>query len=144
VLPAVVNTSVQLNQQAAMQDQTGGADQDENAGTFPQQRPKGTPSDQFLRRFFQNPFPVPSQGQKILALGSGFIIDLQGYIVTNNHVVANAEKVTVIFRDQSRHPAKVVGRDAAENGNILLLINRQGASEFVGLSIQDSVPGSAG
>ena len=46
-----------------------------------------------------------------MALGSGFIIDPRGYIVTNNHVVANAEKVTVIFQDQSPHPAKVVGRD---------------------------------
>ena len=46
-----------------------------------------------------------------MALGSGFIIDPRGYIVTNNHVVANAEKVTVIFQDHSQHPAKVVGRD---------------------------------
>ncbi len=46
-----------------------------------------------------------------MALGSGFIIDPRGYIVTTNHVVANAEKVTVIFQDQSSHPAKVIGRD---------------------------------
>jgi serine protease Do len=46
-----------------------------------------------------------------VALGSGFIIDPRGYIVTTNHVVANAEKVTVIFQDQSSHPAKVIGRE---------------------------------
>ena len=45
-----------------------------------------------------------------MALGSGFIIDPAGYIVTNNHVVANADKVTVIFQDNSRHTAKVIGR----------------------------------
>jgi serine protease Do len=46
-----------------------------------------------------------------MALGSGFIVDPAGYILTNNHVVANADKVTVNFQDNSRHTAKVVGRD---------------------------------
>jgi len=54
-----------------------------------------------------------------VALGSGFIIDAAGYIVTNNHVIANAEKVTVIFQDNSRHTAKVIGRD--EKTDIALL-----------------------
>ena len=71
--------------------------------------PGGTPFDQFMRRFFENPSPSPAQ--QITALGSGFIIDPEGDIVTNNHVVANASKVTIIFQDGSRHPAKVVGRD---------------------------------
>jgi serine protease Do len=118
VVPAVVNISVQLNQQAALQDQSSDEDQGDgngddngngNGGLLPQ--PGTRPFDQFLRRFFQNPFSTPSPGQQIMALGSGFIIDPHGYIVTNNHVVANAEKVTVIFQDQSHHPAKVVGRD---------------------------------
>jgi serine protease Do len=47
-----------------------------------------------------------------VALGSGFIIDPSGYVVTNNHVVQNADKVTVVFQDDTKHPAKVVGRDA--------------------------------
>jgi serine protease Do len=46
-----------------------------------------------------------------MALGSGFITDPAGYIATNNHVVANADKVTVIFQDNNRHMAKVIGRD---------------------------------
>ena len=112
VLPAVVNISVQLNQQAAIGDQSsdeGGGDNGNGGSILPQ--PGATPFDQFLRRFFQSPFSTPSPGQQTMALGSGFIIDPRGYIVTNNHVVANAEKVTVIFQDQSQHPAKVVGRD---------------------------------
>jgi serine protease Do len=44
-------------------------------------------------------------------LGSGFIIDPGGYIVTNNHVAANSKKITVILQDNTRHPAKVIGRD---------------------------------
>jgi serine protease Do len=39
-----------------------------------------------------------------MALGSGFIIGPAGYIVTNNHVVANADKVTVIFRIAGTRP----------------------------------------
>ncbi|MBV9584535.1 MAG: trypsin-like peptidase domain-containing protein, partial [Alphaproteobacteria bacterium] len=53
----------------------------------------------------------PQTGHEVMALGSGFIIDPAGYIVTNNHVVGNSEKITVIFQDNSRHPAKVIGRD---------------------------------
>jgi serine protease Do len=105
VLPAVVNISVQLNQQAAIQQEG-----DTSNGGLPG-FPSGTPFDQFLRRFFQNPLQQPNPQEKVVALGSGFIIDPRGYIVTNNHVVANADKVTVIFQDHSSHPAKVVGRD---------------------------------
>jgi len=116
VLPAVVNISVQLNQQAALQDESSEADQgnsgDNGAGDndgLPQFG--GTPFDQFLHRFFENPFSTPQPGQRVVALGSGFVIDPRGYIVTNNHVVANAEKVTVTFQDRSQYPAEVVGRD---------------------------------
>jgi serine protease Do len=111
VLPAVVNISVQLNQQTALQDESSDEDQSgSDNGPVPQQF-GGSPFDQLLRRFFENPFSTPQPGQHMVALGSGFIIDPRGYIVTNNHVVANAEKVTVILQDQSQYPAKVVGRD---------------------------------
>jgi serine protease Do len=110
VLPAVVNISVELNQQTAMQNQSG-ADQGSSGDSGLPLQPEGTPFDQFLRRFFQNPFMAPGPGRHLVALGSGFIIDPRGYIVTNNHVVDNAEKVTVIFQDQSQHAAKVIGRD---------------------------------
>jgi serine protease Do len=109
VLPAVVNISVELTQQAAAQNE-GDSDSSNDNGGLPA-IPGGTPFDQFLRRFFQNPSTQPHPDQKVLALGSGFVIDPRGYIVTNNHVVANAEKVAVIFQDHSSHPAKVVGRD---------------------------------
>jgi serine protease Do len=50
--------------------------------------------------------------RKVNALGSGFIIDPAGYVVTNNHVVGNADKVEVILQDDSRHTAKIIGKDA--------------------------------
>jgi len=69
---------------------------------------RGAPFEQFLKRFFEQPqFCVPAE--KVMALGSGFITDPAGDIVTNDHVVANADKVTVIFQDNSRHTARVVG-----------------------------------
>jgi serine protease Do len=115
VVPAVVNISVELNQHAAAEAEGDTADP---GGGSPFGSGK-TPFDQFLHRFFEQPFGSQIPGQKIVALGSGFIIDPQGYVVTNNHVVANAEKVTVIFQDGSRHPAKVIGRD--EQTDIALL-----------------------
>src|SRR5215469_14370257 len=105
VLPAVVNISVELAEQANAQEE-GDTQGD---GSLVPSVPGGTPFDQFLRRFFENPYRNPQE--KTIALGSGFVIDPTGYVVTNNHVVANAEKVTVTFQDNSQHSAKVVGRD---------------------------------
>lgn len=106
VMPAIVNISAQLNPQAAAALEDQGDDSD--AG------PEGMPFNELLRRFFQNQEGDQGEGasaQVVTALGSGFIIDPNGYIATNNHVVAHASKVMVIFQDNSRHPAKVVGRD---------------------------------
>ncbi|MDE2230070.1 MAG: DegQ family serine endoprotease [Alphaproteobacteria bacterium] len=116
VLPAVVNISVTEKADVANSDD-GGPDQDQGSGpnANPFQGFPPSPFDEFLRRFFQQQqrqfrqMPVP-EGQRV-ALGSGFIIDPTGYVVTNNHVVENADKVTVILQDNSRHPAKVIGRD---------------------------------
>jgi serine protease Do len=49
---------------------------------------------------------------KATSLGSGFVIDSEGYIVTNNHVIENAEEITVTFSDDTKADAKVVGRDS--------------------------------
>jgi len=55
--------------------------------------------------------PVPQGPQTQQALGSGFVWDTQGHIVTNNHVVAGADKITVTFYDGSTVPAEVTGTD---------------------------------
>src|SRR6202007_1882305 len=49
------------------------------------------------------------------SLGSGFIIDPSGVIVTNNHVIANAEQITVTLSDDSTMQAEVIGRDAVSD-----------------------------
>ena len=64
--------------------------------------------DDFFRDFFGHGGP---NGEPIASLGSGFIIDPSGLIVTNNHVIANAEQITVTLSDNTVLQAKVIGRD---------------------------------
>jgi serine protease Do len=74
----------------------------------------GMPDDQqaeILRRFFGMPMMPSPQEQKHTSLGSGFIISSDGYILTNNHVVDHADKVTVRLQDRRTLTAKVVGTD---------------------------------
>jgi serine protease Do len=110
---AVVNISVTSRAAAP-----GGDDeQDTDNEQGPQQGMPSSPFDEFLRKFFEQQgqrfpgTPRPNPGVQRVALGSGFIIDPAGYVVTNNHVVANADKVSVVLQDGSKHPAKVLGRD---------------------------------
>jgi len=68
------------------------------------------PFNDFWRRFFGGPAPRGPQRQR--SLGSGFIIDGDGSILTNNHVVENAQKIVVkLGTDDQEYEAKVVGRD---------------------------------
>jgi serine protease Do len=64
--------------------------------------------DDFFRDFFGHGGP---HGEPIASLGSGFIVDPSGLIVTNNHVIASAEQITVTLSDDTVLQAKVVGRD---------------------------------
>ena len=70
------------------------------------------PEDSPLNELFKN-FLGPRGGQPrhVTSLGSGFIIDPSGYIVTNNHVIENGESITVILSDETSLPARLVGRD---------------------------------
>jgi serine protease Do len=68
---------------------------------------QGTPFEDFFRmQPSPSPSPAPRQGS-----GSGFIISEDGYILTNNHVVENANRVTVTLTDRRQFDATVVGRD---------------------------------
>jgi serine protease Do len=68
-------------------------------------------NEQF-KEFFGRHFGEQRQPEfKQPAQGSGFIIDKSGLIVTNNHVVQGADKITVILKDDSKYDAKIVGRD---------------------------------
>lgn len=79
-------------------------------------QPEGRSGEQgpFGQDFFGQFFGVPSEPRtrKEASLGSGFVINREGYIVTNNHVVAQADEIKVIFYDETESIAKLIGRDA--------------------------------
>ena len=120
VLPAVVNISV-----------TEKPGSEQTSAQMPEDFRGGAPFDDFLRRFFdqhggsdqhggqgqQTPPPFgggpndEGSGSGRIALGSGFIIDPSGTVVTNNHVVGEAAKVSVTLQDNTKYTAKIIGRD---------------------------------
>jgi serine protease Do len=73
----------------------------------PGPRGEQDPFEEFFRRFFGE--QSPSRQQR--SLGSGFIISEDGYIITNNHVVGDAAKITVRLSDKEEYEAKVIGSD---------------------------------
>ncbi len=76
------------------------------------QSPFGNEQDPF-RDFFERFFgDIPRREFKQQSLGSGFCIDKEGYIVTNNHVVENADEIKVKLKNGKEYDAKIVGRDA--------------------------------
>jgi serine protease Do len=103
-----------------------------------------------FRHFFGNPFDrnpnreqpnrdpfgdAPGREFKQQSLGSGFIISQDGLIVTNNHVVENADQIKVRLFDEREFDAKVLGRDPKTD---LALIKIQGAKDLVPLKMGDS------
>jgi len=78
--------------------------------------PQGTPNGDFFRHFFEGNSGLRSDEgqpeQEFQAVGSGFIISADGYVVTNNHVIEHADEIEVIMEDGNRYKANVKGRDA--------------------------------
>jgi serine protease Do len=72
---------------------------------------------EFRKRFggapeeFHGKRPNRPHGMPFKGVGSGFVIDPDGYVVTNNHVIGQADEIEVILADGTRHAAEVVGRD---------------------------------
>ena len=73
------------------------------------QFPPGSPFEEFFKEFNER-----GQGQtrRAQSLGSGFIIDESGLVVTNNHVIENADEITISLADDTRFRAEIVGRDS--------------------------------
>jgi serine protease Do len=72
---------------------------------------EGSPFEEFFRRFGPPGGPDAPHGRERAGLGSGFVIEADGYVVTNNHVVEGADEVTVRFADEREFEAEVVGTD---------------------------------
>ena len=117
LLPAVVNISSTQEVQAR-----AGVPGGPEMPLFP----PGSPFEQFFKDFLNRNRPgqqhgdaAPAPERRMQSLGSGFIIDPSGLVVTNNHVIEGADEITVTLQDNTSLKAKVLGRD--ETGDVALL-----------------------
>ena len=97
LMPAVVNVSITTTVN--------------NGGSVMQ----GSPFEEFFEDFMDRKNGVPNgenSKKEVTSVGSGFVIDPKGIIVTNNHVIEKAEKITVNFSNGDKYDATLVGRDA--------------------------------
>ncbi len=81
--------------------------------------PEGSPFEDFFRDFMEPEGEGGQEPQRQQALGSGFVISADGFIVTNNHVIEGADEIEIEFFDKKRLKATLVGRDP--NTDIALL-----------------------
>ena len=75
------------------------------------QLPPGSPFEELFKEFFDKR-GGEEQRRRGTSLGSGFVVDPEGYIVTNNHVIQGADDITVIFKDDTQLKAKLIGSDS--------------------------------
>ena len=107
LIPSVVSVSVMIASETVSQPRSPQAPQ----------FPPGSPFEDFFKDFFERRGvpprgnPPPRQRRNQTAMGSGFIIDKKGLIVTNNHVIAGASSITVILHDGTSLQAKLIGAD---------------------------------
>jgi serine protease Do len=86
----------------------------------------GLPNEEFLRRFFGDDTRVaPVRPHREGGLGSGVVVSADGYILTNHHVVAGAERIAVDLADRRTFDAKLVGSDAASDLAVLKIEARE-------------------
>ena len=100
--------------------------------------PPGSPFEDFFREFFerQQRRGAPEQRRRqATSLGSGFIVDPSGFVVTNNHVIAEADEITVTLHDDTKLKAKVVGRDQKTD---LALLKVESTKPLKAVSLGDS------
>jgi serine protease Do len=121
--PSVVNISVEFGSPKRPQASTRGGRRGQRAqpnGDNGDDSPDvgGNSPEDMLRRFFGgggggNPFGGGGEEMPSRALGSGVVVDKNGYILTNNHVVDKSTKITVKFtNDDTEYPARVIGADS--------------------------------
>jgi serine protease Do len=99
--------------------------------------PKGSPMEQFFKRYGMPEGGQPPTRQFAQAQGSGFFISADGYGVTNNHVAENAKTIEISTDDGKVHSAKVVGTDPRTD---LALIKVDGGGNFAHVKLADSPP----
>ncbi len=109
LLPTVVNISTSQTLKAPPQ------------GVMPE-LPPGSPLEDLFKNFLG---PRSNAPRHVTSLGSGFIIDPTGYIVTNNHVIEDSDQITVSLQDGTQLPAKVIGRDTKTDLSLLKVTSKK-------------------
>ena len=84
--------------------------------------PPGSPLEDLFKNFLG---PDGEKPRHVTSLGSGFIIDPAGFIVTNNHVIEDSDQITVTLYDGSSLPAKIVGRDTKTDLALLKVVPKK-------------------
>ncbi|MFS2179657.1 Do family serine endopeptidase [Rhizobium pisi] len=107
LLDAVVNISTSQN-----------VKDDEGAGPAPR-APDGSPFQEFFNDFFNKKQGNKGGNHNVSSLGSGFVIDPTGYIVTNNHVIEGADDIEINFANGSKLKAKLIGTDTKTDLSVL-------------------------
>jgi serine protease Do len=107
VLDAVVNISTSQTVEA-------------QKGVQIPQLPPGSPFEEFFEEFFKKRGEEGgSRSRRVSSLGSGFVIDASGIIITNNHVIADADEIYANFNDGSKLKAELVGKDTKSDIAVL-------------------------
>jgi len=107
--------------------------------TIPFQFPPGSPFEKFFKQFEGQLGQTPEQApQPVTGIGSGFLIDSSGYVVTNNHVIDSAQNIEVKLNDGRTFPAKVIGSDPKTDLG-LLKIESDVSLPYVGFGNSDEM-----
>ena len=89
---------------------------------FGQHKPYGQPGP------FGGPSPFPQQPAPGNGSGTGFLIDKEGYILTNNHVVENADVIKITLQNEKKYEAKLIGSDSKTDIALLKIVNTDSKS----------------
>lgn len=100
--------------------------------------PEFEPFRKFFDQYGRGGEGRESPDREVYSLGSGFIIDASGYIISNNHVVDAAEEITVTLSDNSKYKATVIGRDK-KTDLALLKVDAKKDLPFVALGDSDAM-----
>ncbi|MGM0427785.1 MAG: Do family serine endopeptidase [Thermodesulfobacteriota bacterium] len=97
---------------------------------------KDSPFHEFFEKFFGD---QPEQQFRQRSLGSGFIIDEQGYIVTNNHVIKGADQIKVILKDKREFDAEIKGRDPNTDLALIKIVDPKNDLHVIEMGDSDDI-----
>ena len=128
VKPSVVSIQVASDARAAPTQRRGGPRR--GAQPFPD-LPGDHPLNEFFRGMPRGGEARPGPRRRSRGQGSGFVISADGYVVTNNHVIAKADRITVSFDHKEQLPAKLIGTDPRTDLALLKIESKRTDFPFV-------------